>query len=59
MLVAANSHARAESFNAAIQAQISRARGFRTLAKLRTVVYLTLGGVKRPSAPNRASPTPA
>jgi transposase len=33
MRAAANSNARAESINAAIQAQISRARGFRTLAK--------------------------
>jgi len=54
---AANSNARAESINAAIQAQISRARGFRTLAKLRTIVYLTLGGLRLPNSPFRPATT--
>lgn len=59
MLAGAHSNARAESINAAIQAQISRARGFRTFAKLRTIVYLTLGGLRLPNCPLRPAPTPA
>lgn len=58
-LTEANSNARAESINASIQAQIARARGFRTFAKLRTIVYLTLGGLKLPNSPFRTAPTPA
>jgi transposase len=59
MLAGAHSNARAESINATIQAQISRARGFRTLAKLRTIVYLTLGGLRLPNCPFRPVPAPA
>jgi transposase len=51
MLAAANSNARAESINATIQAAIARARGFRTFENLRTVIYLTRGGLRLPGSP--------
>nr|WP_272889270.1 transposase [Stutzerimonas stutzeri] len=47
----ANSNARAESINADIQAVIARARGFRTFAHLRTIVYLLKGGLDLPTSP--------
>lgn len=51
MLAAANSNARAESINATIQAAIARARGFRTFENLRTIIYLTRGGLRLPCSP--------
>lgn len=51
MLAARNSNARAESINAAIQAAIARARGFRTFENLRTIIYLTRSGLKLPASP--------
>lgn len=56
MLAAANSNARAESINAGIQAAIARARGFRTFENLRTIIYLTRGGLKLPGSPYAAGP---
>jgi transposase len=56
MLAAANSNARAESINSAIQAAIARARGFRTIENLRTIIYLMRGGLKLPGSPFAAKP---
>jgi transposase len=51
MLRHANSNARAESINADIQAAIARARGFRTFANLRTIVYLLKARLDLPGSP--------
>jgi len=56
MLAAANSNARAESINSAIQAAIARARGFRTIENLRTIIYLMRGGLKLPKSPFATKP---
>jgi transposase len=56
MLAAANSNAHAESINAAIQAAIARARGFRTFKNLHTIIFLIRGGLKLPASPFAISP---
>lgn len=56
MLSAANSNARAESINSAIQAAIARARGFRTFKNLRTIIFLIRGSLKLPGSPFAAKP---
>lgn len=56
MLAAANSNAYAESINAAIQAAIARARGFRTFKNLRTIIFLIRGGLKLPASPFAVRP---
>jgi hypothetical protein len=50
-LAAGHSNARAESINAAIQAAIARAHGFRTFEHLRTIIDLTRGSLKLPASP--------
>lgn len=51
MLTHANSNGTAESINADIQGAIARARGFRTLRNLRTIVYLLKGRLELPGSP--------
>lgn len=51
MLTHANSNGTAESINADIQSAIARARGFRTLRNLRTIVYLLKGRLELPASP--------
>ena len=55
MLLHANSNARAESINADIQSAIARARGFRTFANLRTIIYLLKGRLALPRSPYPAA----
>ena len=50
-LAAGHSNARAGFTNAAIQAAIARARGFRTFEHLRTLIDLTRGGLKLTASP--------
>lgn len=51
MLVAANSSATAGSVNANIESAMARARGFRTVHNLRTVIYLLEGSLDLMASP--------